>query len=267
VSTPASRVHPDHPGFHDPGYQAQREAIAQLALAYRGGPIPHVDYGEQDHGVWRLVCEHLAPLHAKFACRAFREASASMALDPTRIPQLEQVNARLRAATGFSMQPVAEVASGQTFLQRLGDREFPSTRFIRHADAPLITPEPDIVHELIGHACLLTNPDIARVSQLLGRAAQRADADGVQALSRVYWFSLEFGAVEEDGEVKAVGAGLLSSPELEHFRHDSWYLPWDLPHMASTPYRPNKWEDRVFVAPSFARFVADLEAWVAQWTD
>lgn len=253
----------DHPGFRDPGYRARRNAIARVALEYRGGPVPPVEYVAAEHEVWRRVWARLEPLHRAHACQEYLSASADLALGRERVPQLAELNPRLERATGFRMLPVAGLVSACTFLGHLGERVFLSTQYIRHASAPFYTPEPDVVHELVGHAATLIQPEIAGLSLLLGRAALAADEAGVQALERVYWYTLEFGAVEEGGAPRAFGAGLLSSAgELERFVAGQVpLLPLDLERIAATSYDPTDYQPRYFVAPSFARLIADVGDW------
>ena len=252
----------DHPGFRDPDYRARRNTIAQVALDYRGGPVPDVPYSEAEQGVWRTVWAELDPLHERLAARPLREAQAALALDRARIPQLAELNPRLQAATGFEMLPVAGLVTARTFLTELGRGVFLSTQYIRHASAPLYTPEPDVVHELVGHAATLIDPRIAELSRAFGQAAARADDAGIRQLERVYWYTLEFGAVEEDGQVKALGAGLLSSPgEIQRFQTQAELRGWDLDAMASTDYDPTDYQPWIYVAPSFARLIDDLAAW------
>ena len=252
----------EHPGFRDPEYRSRRNAIARLALDYTGGSVPEVEYTAGELGVWRTVWQRLDPLHARWACREVLAAEDALPLDRARIPQLAQLNPRLRAASGFEMLPVAGLVAARTFLARLGQGVFLSTQYMRHPSAPLYTPEPDLVHELVGHAATLADPALAGLSRLMGQAAARTDVDGVRALERVYWFTLEFGAVEERGQVKALGAGLLSSVgEIERLQAAP-HLPWDLPRMAATPYDPTAFQPGYYVAPSFARLVDDVARWV-----
>jgi phenylalanine-4-hydroxylase len=254
----------DHPGFRDPEYRARRNAIARLALDYRGGPVPEVTYTAAEAEVWRVVLERLTPLHGRFACRAVQDAALALPLDRWRIPQLAELNPRLVEATGFEMLPVAGLVSARTFLERLGQGAFLSTQYMRHPSAPLYTPEPDLVHELVGHAATLVHPDLAELSRALGRAAARAGDDGLRALERVYWFTLEFGAVRQGTEVRALGAGLLSSVgELERLAGGP-HLPWDLARMAETPYDPTTFQPGYHVAPSFQRLLDDVGAWCAR---
>lgn len=254
----------DHPGFRDPEYRSRRNAIARLALDYRGGPVPEVDYTAAEQEVWRLVWARLDPLHARWACQELHEAARALPLDRREIPQLVQLNPRLQAAGGFEMLPVAGLVAARTFLTRLGEGVFLSTQYMRHPSAPLYTPEPDLVHELVGHAATLAHPELAGLSRLLGRAAARADEGGVLALERVYWFTLEFGVVQERGRPRALGAGLLSSVgEIERLE-TAPLLPWDLPRMADTPYDPTRFQPGYYQAPSFARLVDDVGGWAAR---
>jgi phenylalanine-4-hydroxylase len=255
----------DHPGFRDPAYRARRNAIAHVALVYAGGPVPDVDYTDDEQAVWRHVWAHLDPLHERLACADYLALSRALRLRRDRIPQLSELNPALRAATGFEMLPVAGLVAARSFLERLADGVFLSTQYIRHHSAPLYTPEPDVVHELVGHAATLTDPRIARVSRALGRAARRADDAGVRELERVYWYTLEFGVVEQDGAVHGFGAGVLSSSgEIQRFRDGAALLPWDLDRMATTDYDPTQYQPHYFVAPSFARMITDVEAWAAR---
>ncbi len=255
----------DHPGFRDPEYRARRNAIARVALDYRGGPVPEVPYSEAEQDVWRQVWARLAPVHDRWACAELRLAAEELRLDRERIPQLAGLNPTLTAATGFEMLPVAGLVTARTFLSHLGRGVFLSTQYIRHASAPFYTPEPDVVHELVGHAASLIQPEVAALSRVLGEAADRADEAGVRALERVYWYTLEFGAVEERGALKALGAGLLSSAgEIERLSGAAELRPWDLPRMAETDYDPTDFQPGLFVAPSFGRLIDDLGAWAGR---
>lgn len=259
------RLCADHPGFHDPVYRRRRNEIARLALEYRAGdPIPDVSYTEEETQVWREVCALLLPLHQQGACREILAASRAVDLPIDRVPQLREVNEVLRRSHGFTMLPVAGLVSEEVFLTYLGQGVFLSTQYMRHHSAPLYTPEPDVVHELIGHAASLAHPDFVRLSRAFGTAVERAqDEEAVHRLARGYWYTLEFGAVEEAGQVKAYGAGLLSScGELARFLAGVPLLPLDLERMAATPYDPTQYQPGFFVAGSFAAMVEAVLAWL-----
>ena len=255
---------PDHPGFKDPVYRSRRNAIARLALEYRDGdPLPRAEYTDEEHGVWRTVWEHLGPLHERVACREWKESSAALALDRTRVPQLAEVNEALRRGAGFRMLPVAGLVSGRMFLGMMGKGAFLSTQYMRHHSVPLYTPEPDVVHELVGHAASLFHPGIVQLSRRFGEAAWRVDDAALKRLELVYWYTLEFGLVVEDGARKAVGAGLLSSfGELGTFEENAEIRPLDCDEAASIPYDPTRYQKVLFVSSSFGRMVEDVSAWL-----
>jgi phenylalanine-4-hydroxylase len=217
------RVHlaDDHPGAADPTYRQRRNEIAAAALAWSPGqPIPRIDYTDEEQEVWRTVCRALAPKHERLACRAFREAKAALALPEDRIPQLDEVTTGLRPLTGYSYHPAAGLVPLDEFYGSLADRVFHSTQYVRHPSAPLYTPEPDLVHEVIGHGNLLADPTVAEVKRLAGEAARRCETpEGLQFLADVFWFTIEFGVMWEEGGLRCYGAGLLSSyGEIEEFR-------------------------------------------------
>jgi phenylalanine-4-hydroxylase len=258
------KLDPDHPGFRDPVYRARRNQIARLALEYHAGePAPVVDYTNAEHAVWRTVWEHLAPLHGTNAVTEWREGAAELDLDQRSIPQLIEVNEDLKASPGIEMLPVAGLISARGFLCSLGRGVFLSTQYIRHHSMPLYTPEPDIVHELIGHATSFFRPEIVRLTRLFGEAALKADEETLRQLERVYWYTLEFGVACEDGDVKAYGAGLLSSfGELGRFASHAELKPFDLSEIARTNYDPTNYQKALFVAPSFSEMEKRVGGWL-----
>jgi phenylalanine-4-hydroxylase len=259
------QLDPDHPGFRDPVYRRRRNDIAKLALQYRpGDPPPAVQYTDAEHSVWRTVWEHLAPLHVSNAIAEWRSGAAELDLDQRHIPQLAEVNEDLKASPGIEMLPVAGLISARGFLCSLGRGVFLSTQYIRHHSMPLYTPEPDVVHELVGHATSFFRPEIVRLTRLFGEAAQNADEETLRQLERVYWYTLEFGAAREDGDVKAYGAGLLSSfGELGSFASRAELKPFDIAEIARTHYDPTSYQKALFVAPSFG----EMEKRVAGWLE
>lgn len=258
-------LNPDHPGFHDPLYRQRRDLIARVALDYAPStPVPRIDYSAREHQVWRQISEVLAPLHDAKVCAPLLQAGRELGMDPRVLPQLGDLNLQLRRRTGFRMEPVSGLVRAETFLGHLANRIFLSTQYIRHHSRPLYTPEPDIIHELIGHAASLFHPRIAQVSQAFGRATLAANEDERARLEQAYWYTMEFGVVEEEGALKAFGAGLLSSAgELAQFDRGPALLAWHLEDIAETPYDPTRMQPHLFVAPSFEAMLDDLGRWLA----
>ncbi len=259
----------DHPGKSDPEYQARRNRIAEAALGWsRGEPTPRIDYAEAEQEVWRTVQRELAPKHARYACRAFRDAVAALALPTDRIPQLDEVTESLERLTGFRYVPAAGIVPVREFYGNLADREFHSTQYIRHPSAPLYTPEPDLIHEVIGHGNLLADPRFAELNRLAGEAARRAETDeGVQFVADVFWFTIEFGVLREEGELRAYGAGILSSyGEIEEFRQME-IRPLDFHEMGTIEYDITHYQPVLFAAESLDHLVDELGAFFSEFTD
>lgn len=254
---------PDHPGFRDLDYRARRDEIASQAIAWRGGPAPRVGYTSGEHALWRRVRASLDPLHAERVASPLVLAASRLDLSPERIPQLADVSLRLEATTGFRLAPVAGLIAPRAFLSALGTGVFFATQYVRHPSAPFYTPEPDVIHELVGHAASLSCPAVAAASQALGEAARLAREADLLAIERVYWHAFEFGVVLEEGRIKAFGAGLLSSvSELERL-DASRLVPWSVEAAAATPYDPTTYQPRYFVAASVERLLGDVLRWAA----
>lgn len=252
----------DHPGRSDPAYRSRRAAIAAVGEAYRpGDPIPDVEYSPEEDEVWRVVSGELAVMHERFACAEYRRGAAALHLPTERVPQLREVDDLVRALTGWRIQPVPGLVPPRDFYGSLAERRFLSTQYVRHHSVPYYTPEPDIVHEIIGHANMLASPVFADLYERAGRASLRARTDAeLERFSKVFWFTLEFGVVHEDGELRAYGAGLLSSyGEIQVFR-DAEIRPWDLEAMATLDYDITVYQPVLFAAASFEAMVRDLAA-------
>jgi phenylalanine-4-hydroxylase len=259
----------DHPGFHDPAYRARRAEISRVGAAYLAGdPIPDVAYTPEEDEVWRLVSTELAVKHAQLACREFLDGAARVVLPVDRVPQLREVNERVHALTQFVIAPVPGLVPTRQFYGALADRTFLSTQYIRHHSVPRYTPEPDIVHEIIGHANSLGSARIADFYEAAGHASRRAETEaGLEFFSRVWWFTMEFGVVREGGELKAYGAGLLSSfGEMEAFRSAD-VRDWNLAEMGSIDYDITTYQPVLFAGTSMDRVLDETTAFFDAYDD
>lgn len=241
-----------HPGFADPAYRARRNAIAALADAYiPGDPIPVAEYTPAEHEVWRIVSAELDVKHRKYAAQAYLDGKERLALPGDRVPQLQEVSDRLEPLTGFRYLPAAGLVPLREFYGTLAGSRFHSTQYIRHHTVPLYTPEPDVVHEVIGHANALAGDRFAALYRLAGQAARRVESEeALEFVSKVFWFTMEFGVMAEHGETKAYGAGILSSyGEIEEFRGMD-IRPLDLAAMGTMTYDITRYQDVLFRAES-----------------
>lgn len=245
----------DHPGANDEEYRKRRDYIASCAKKFREtGEITDVDYSPREQRVWRYVAEELEELQQKYASPFYLRAKQNLGISTQQIPQLSEMNRRLKELTGFRLAPIEGLVETRGFLSWLSYRVMLCTQYIRHHSHPAYTPEPDIVHEAIGHIPMFTNPNFADFSQFIGHGARIATDKQLEELGRLYWFTVEFGMVEHEGDIKAYGAGLLSSfGELEHaFSTEVVRKPFDLEEVINTDYDYSDMQPLLFVIPSYA---------------
>jgi phenylalanine-4-hydroxylase len=243
----------DHPGFKDAAYRERRNEIAASALAWTPGTDPEpVAYTDAENEVWRLVSAELAVKHERYAVREFLDAKGAVALPEDRVPQLVEVTAGVEPLTGFAYHPAPGLVDLRQFYGSLAQGVFHSTQYVRHPSQPLYTPEPDIIHEVIGHGNMLGSPRFAALKRAAGEATERVSSDvALQAIADVFWFTLEFGVMYEDGELRAYGAGILSSyGEIEEFRSME-IRPLDIIAMATVDYDITSYQPVLFGAASF----------------
>jgi phenylalanine-4-hydroxylase len=245
----------DHPGASDEEYRTRRDYIASLSKKFREtGEITDVDYNEEEQDIWRQVATRLEELHQKHASPFYLRAKKDLGISTQHIPQLSEMNRRLKETTGFRLAPIEGLVETRSFLSWLSYRVMLSTQYIRHHSRPEYTPEPDIVHESIGHIPMFTNQNFADYSQFIGHGARIATDKQLEELGRLYWFTVEFGLVEHEGDIKAYGAGLLSSfGELEHaFSDKVERRPFDLEQVINTSYDYSEMQPILYVIPSYA---------------
>ncbi|CAB4064475.1 phhA [Lepeophtheirus salmonis] len=248
----------DHPGFTDEVYRKRRKEFADIANQYRHGQeIPKVKYTDVEINTWRTIYRKLRALHKEYACDEFNHVfpllEQNCGYNEDNIPHLQEVSDFLKGVTGFTLRPVAGLLSSRDFLAGLAYRVFHSTQYIRHPSSPLYTPEPDVCHELLGHVPLFADPAFAEFSQQFGIASLGASDEMIQKLATCYWFTIEFGICKQHGELKAYGAGLLSSyGELEYCLTDKpKHLPFNPSVTSNTKYPITEYQPVYFITDSF----------------
>jgi phenylalanine-4-hydroxylase len=251
----------DHPGYHDDAYKQRRVDIANSARAHEvGQPIPYLEYTPEEVQCWGTVLRKLKKLHAKHACKEYLRSYPEFDFREDVVPQLEDLSQILKQTTGWQIRPVAGLLHPRDFLNGLAFKTFHSTQYMRHHSKPMYTPEPDLCHELLGHVPMLADPAFCDLAYAIGLASLGADEKQIWHLTKIYWFTVEFGVVKEDNEMKAFGAGILSSyGELENMASGKpAFEPFD--PFAPQPKMSYKdgYQKRYFVLESFEDGAAKL---------
>jgi len=214
----------------------------------------HIHYAEEEHARWQLLIERQLPMLEKYASSAYLNALERLRLPRNYIPQCEEVSSRLQDATGWSIVPVSALIDFSSFFELLSRRQFPAASFIRSRQEMDYLQEPDIFHEILGHAPLLLDQSYAGFVQAYGMAGCRASRQERVWLARLFWFTVEFGLLRTDNSLKAFGAGIVSSKlELPCSIEDESVerRPFEIIDILCTPYRIDILQPVYFVLESF----------------
>ena len=262
---------PGHPGLGDSDYVQRRHALFGLCRRHRLeslGP-PLIEYTPEETRIWRDVAPRLDELHRKHACSIYLDAKTALEISSADIPQLRHLSSRLERETNMHLVPAEGPLAYRAFYSYIAHRGFPVTQFIRHGSHPEFTPEPDMIHDCLGHVPSLMNHDYAEVLCLIGRAAvTTSDPLQVLALKRFSWYSIEFGLIEEAGGTRVFGAGILSSTgeiPFSLFSKDVRRRPFVTDEVIETDYDPSRMQDHLFVIPSFAWLRSEIEKLVRRF--
>jgi len=259
-----------HPGLVDDAYVARRHELFALCRRYRLerlGP-PLIDYLDEEQRIWREVTPKLGELHERHASAIYLAAKRELGISEREIPQLRHLSDHLDKVTSMHLVPAEGPIAYKTFYSYIAEQGFPCTQFLRHGSKPEFTPEPDMVHDCLGHVPPLLDPDYAALLTLIGRAAfHSTNGDHVLALKRLSWFSIEFGLIEEHGETRIFGAGILSSlGEIPHSLSSSVERrPFVTNEVIETDYDWSRMQDLLFVIPSLPFLRHEVERLVGRF--
>lgn len=220
------------------------------------------EYSAADHATWRTLFARQSALLPRHAASAFRECLARLPF-PDGVPDFARVSDLLQPATGWRLVAVPGLIPDGAFFEHLAARRFPVTHWIRRPEELDYIVEPDIFHDCFGHVPLLLHPDFSEFLAAYGRLGERAARIGaLKPLARLYWHMVEFGLVREDGEIRAYGAGILSSsaetvystesPKPRRLRFDPW-------RVLRSDYFIDDLQPTYFVISDYAELFAAME--------
>ena len=222
---------------------------------------PWDDYSASDHEVWRQLYERQRKLLVGRACDEFLAAQDAMGMSPDRIPKFADMDAALREATGWTLVGVEGLLPELDFFDHLANRRFPVTWWIRRPDQVDYIEEPDLFHDLFGHVPLLMNPLFADYMAAYGRGGVKAHAIGPEALqhlTRLYWYTVEFGLIRQHDGLRIYGSGIVSSKgeSIHCLESDAPNrIGFDLERIMRTRYRIDTFQKTYFVIDSFEQLI------------
>jgi phenylalanine-4-hydroxylase len=169
-------------------------------------------YSAEQHQVWQdLVRRRHAQIDA-YACREYLEGYQIIGLQEDRLPNLTAITAQLKPRTGWSTTAVSGFLPAQAFFEMLAARMFPTTTWIRSRDSLEYIPEPDIFHDVFGHVPMHAHRVFADFLQHYGSVSARIqDQQLLEQLGRLFWYTVEFGLIRQQGAIKVYGSGVISS--------------------------------------------------------
>ena len=234
------------------------------------------DYTEAEQQVWRTLCDRQTKLTERLAHRTYLDGVKQLGL-LDRIPDFAEVSAKLKDLTGWTIVAVPGLIPAEPFFDHLANRRFPVTNWLRTKEELDYIVEPDMFHDFFGHVPALTQPDFADFMQMYGATAEKLiAAGGGDMITRLYWYTAEYGLMQGQGEpLKAFGAGLMSSyTELQFAVEDAkaHHVPFDIATVMRTGYEIDKFQRAYFVLPSFEALksafeTVDLMAIVGRYKD
>ena len=218
---------------------------------------PWASYSATDHGVWRTLFQRQRQLLQGRACREFLDSQDAMGISDAGIPRFSELNQKLAAASGWSLICVQGLLPELDFFEHLANRRFPVTWWIRTPEQLDYLSEPDLFHDLFGHVPLLMNPVFADYMHAYGRGGVKAHgigADALAQLTRLYWYTVEFGLIDTDEGLRIYGSGIVSSGgESVHCLESPApnRLGFDLLRVMRTRYRIDTYQKTYFVIRGF----------------
>lgn len=220
-------------------------------------------YTSEDHQVWSILYNRMMEILPKYATKSYLNGMGQVGFESHRIPDFKECNVKLMEITGWTIYAVPGLIENKGFFEHLMRKEFPATTWLRKMSQLEYLEEPDMFHDVFGHIPLLSNPSFAKFLEELAKISlKHIDNEwAIELVSRLYWYTVEFGLIEEEGALKVYGAGILSSSGETQYSIDSDIpkrLPYDIQTIFDTPYIKDKYQEQYFVIDSYEQLYTSI---------
>lgn len=233
-------------------------------LTLNGREQVYEAYTDEDQKVWQVLYDRQLKNLPTAATREFMTGIAKIDFNRDQIPSFESTNQKLRKLTGWEVVAVPGIVDDQLFFELMADRKFPATTWLRKMEELDYLEEPDMFHDVFAHVPLLTNQAFVDFLQALSQIGLEyvGNAHGIDLLSRIYWYTIEFGLIRESGDLRIYGAGVLSSAgETSYSLSDQpIHRAYDVSNVLDTTYRKNSFQQEYFIIDSYADLYRSIDS-------
>lgn len=223
----------------------------------------YANYTKEDFSVWKLLYERQMENLPALASLHFNEGLETVGFNANEIPEFGKVNQILGGLTGWEVVPVEGIVDDRLFFELLAQRKFPATTWLRRMEELEYLEEPDMFHDVFAHVPLLANPAFAGFLEQISKIGLRhaGNAEAIELLSRLYWFTVEFGLIRENGSLRIYGAGILSSSgeSVYSVGIEPMHFEYGVEQILNTPYRKDIFQDRYFIIESFEKLFDSVD--------
>lgn len=214
----------------------------------------YFSYTFDEHRLWSDLVRHRRRELGTFACREYSEGYDAIGLKDDRLPMISQISERLRERSGWQAIPVSGFLPSNAFFEMLAARMFPTTIWLRDRDSIDYTPEPDIFHDVFGHLPMYAHKTFADFLERYGAICSKIEDPGLlERLGRLFWYTVEFGLIVQNGEIRAYGSGILSSRlESQNICEGGCEIqPFDLDQLLLAPVKVDEIHKVLFAIDDF----------------
>jgi phenylalanine-4-hydroxylase len=213
-------------------------------------------YTEEDHNVWQLLSGRQMKVLQKRAAKAYIDGLEAVKFSPDLVPDYRDLNKNLGKASGWNIVVVKGLVENKPFFQCLKNKQFPASTWLRNMDQLAYLEEPDMFHDIFGHIPMLTDRDFCSFIEALSIVALKHIDNpwAVELISRIYWYTVEFGLIKEDDGLRIYGAGILSSGGESVYSLESDIperVPFNIQEIMETPIIKDKFQAKYFIIDSY----------------